>query len=482
MIRAALFVAVLAAGGFTAVGQQPAPTWRGLRVEFDERAAGVENCIDCHRQPTPRQVEAGVTRFIRLTESATFETDPHARAFRVLTETEAGKRMAAALGEPHTTRRPECLACHTVAKPSADKIVFSLPYGVSCEACHGWRDAAWYSPHSISDWRTVAPHEKAAKGQTDLRDPAVRTARCASCHVGNLAEGKFITHEMYAAGHPPLLPFEPATFGRDQPAHWNLPERVPYLNEIPEADAERLFHYRRGDSFVARTVAVGSLAALRESARLLADAADEASTNGAVLDFAHFDCFACHHDLEQSSRRQKRGYPGPAGRPAMRPLPTDLAAAALRHAGRADRVAELIQAVGGLHAAFGSRPFGDTRAVAAAAQSLRECSEQGVADVSAARFGDGRGLLAAVAGRGGSWEYDSAQLAVWAARALDSYDEPSPRWEPLKAHVLLGAGLGRETAEARLAARLKLRYGFDPETFQTSWDRLRASLAPTGRR
>jgi hypothetical protein len=41
-----------------------------------------------------------------------------------------------------------------------------------------------------------------AKGETVYKE------RCTSCHVGREADGRFVTHEMYAAGHPPLPPLE----------------------------------------------------------------------------------------------------------------------------------------------------------------------------------------------------------------------------------------------------------------------------------
>ena len=43
---------------------------------------------------------------------------------------------------------------------------------------------------------------------------------CLSCHVGNAAQGKVITHAMYAAGHPPLPAMDIATFALNQPQHW----------------------------------------------------------------------------------------------------------------------------------------------------------------------------------------------------------------------------------------------------------------------
>src|SRR5207248_334113 len=43
----------------------------------------------------------------------------------------------------------------------------------------------------------------------------------------NVKEGKIVTHEMYAAGHPPLPGIEIATFGDALPRHWEtLTEKI----------------------------------------------------------------------------------------------------------------------------------------------------------------------------------------------------------------------------------------------------------------
>src|SRR5947209_12356109 len=73
---------------------------------------------------------------------------------------------------------------------------------------------------------------------TDLWDPAKRTALCASCHIGNKEQGKFVTHEMYAAGHPPLPGFEVATFSNQMPRHWQyLKEKDEKVLALLEYDA-----------------------------------------------------------------------------------------------------------------------------------------------------------------------------------------------------------------------------------------------------
>jgi hypothetical protein len=68
-------------------------------------------------------------------------------------------------------------------------------------------------------------------GERDMRDPAARAERCAACHVGNAAEGRFVTHAMYAAGHPPLPPLEVMTFSRDPPMH------TTYARDLPDVDS-----------------------------------------------------------------------------------------------------------------------------------------------------------------------------------------------------------------------------------------------------
>ena len=55
---------------------------------------------------------------------------------------------------------------------------------------------------------------------TNVRDPVRRTELCLSCHVGDIACGKFVTHDMFAAGDPPLPAFEIETFLEQMPPHW----------------------------------------------------------------------------------------------------------------------------------------------------------------------------------------------------------------------------------------------------------------------
>jgi hypothetical protein len=73
----------------------------------------------------------------------------------------------------------------------------------------------------------------------DLRNPGKRAEWCMSCHVGNAAEGKVVTHAMYAATHPVLRGFDLASFSKNLPQHWWNLKEVPYLQTAP-IDVQKL--------------------------------------------------------------------------------------------------------------------------------------------------------------------------------------------------------------------------------------------------
>ena len=103
--------------------------------------------------------------------------------------------------------------------------------GVSCENCHG-PYSGWADPHAVAPFRTLPTAQWEALGFVDLRSPAGKAEKCLSCHIGNSDEGKVVTHEMYAAGHPPLPSIEVATFTFAMPRHW-------WLNAERATDEER---------------------------------------------------------------------------------------------------------------------------------------------------------------------------------------------------------------------------------------------------
>ena len=320
---------------------------------------GATRCIDCHTQPSPLRVEDGVTDWVKLTEAHTWlEIDKHSLAFKVLESddsTAIGKRLG--IDVTHDRR---CLSCHA-GWSAGPTLPPRRDLGVSCEACHG-PSSLYDLPHTDPGWRSKTPNEEAT-GMVDVREPRRRAELCLSCHVGNVAEEKVLTHDMYAAGHPPLPGFEVATFAQAMPPHWR---RLSEKGDVIRQDAviRRAVHERAGDVPEVKSVVIGGVVGLRESVRLFRDRQAKADEVGGWPDFAQYDCSACHHELERPSWRQQRQQPGRPGQLFPPVWPTMLAELGLRHFERRD---------------------------AASAKRLRHDFEQGLAALLAATRGEMRG-------------------------------------------------------------------------------------------
>ena len=209
---------------------------------------------------------------------------------------------------------------------------------------------------------------------TNLRDPVRRSELCASCHIGNYSQGKVITHAMYAAGHPPLPGFEPASFGQQQPRHWKYRRETLHA---PDLVNRKVNPSATDDLEQTQLVAAGGLVVLRESIRLFADQAGAAIANHEAVAWpalARFDCAACHHDLQSGGSapwRQTRGFPGAPGRPASPAWPLALVPLALEagdpsHA--QDRTAQWNRNLDMFRTALAVQPFGEPDRIAAAAR------------------------------------------------------------------------------------------------------------------
>jgi hypothetical protein len=495
-------------------GQPPAGGNHG-EVVFAE-------CFQCHyKGPNPLQKQSGADKLLRLTESSIwYEQDLHAKAVESL-KGDLGKRMGELLyHDSDVTKQPDCLACHAVdlSLGQADRVAghgqsvsdFFRDNGVSCEACHGVatqgnNEKEWLKQHRQAAWRKMLPAEKAAKGLIDMRSPEARTERCAACHVGNSAEGKFVTHAMFAAGHPPLPPLETLTYSHDQPSHAIPADKNKYIAEdVTPDDAWKLFHVRKDESSAARQAAVGAAVGFREAMKTLEHEADVASKKGQMLDFALFDCSACHHDLIVPSLRQ--GGLGTPGRPLPRTGPMALlrTVAGPESNGFDAKLAALVKSCD-------AKPFGDPAAIAPAARDLATWSDglakklddahydaakttqlrRDLADTARRKPGPGeRGL-----------DYDNAQQLLWAIDALrDEGTVVSPevveelaklaglpesdtpmlgrlwqdkKWDAGKRPLIV------DTLSQRLG-RVS-RYQQDPETFRRAFEKIAAGLGTAGR-
>ena len=268
---------------------------------------GAKDCSLCHDQKHP----GSQSNLVRLDEFATWrDSDPHARAYGAL-DGEQAHEMERLLDWPSGGAKDAangCIACHAIdTRKLGAAAGFKVEQGVSCEACHG-PASDWPDPHWKTAWRDMRAEEKEAKhGMIDVRNPDRQARLCLSCHLGNVAEGKFVSHAMFAAGHPPLPSFELQTFADHMPPHWTPLEAKP-------AEVQRQLHYRPKEMPRSRRVVKGGESASAMSAAeplFLSVGRDSSQGPGHGIgesDWASYDCNACHHELREPSPRQERGY------------------------------------------------------------------------------------------------------------------------------------------------------------------------------
>ena len=250
---------------------------RAPSAEFDY--VGVSRCAstNCHGGPGPA--------VSRSEYSIWFESDPHAQAGAVLFN-EKSIQIARNLKLPAAHQAKECLACHAPAAQHATGAAATLLVndGVSCETCHG-PASKWLAAHVRFDWETRPKAEQTdLYGFTQTDDVLARARMCADCHVGG--PGRDVNHDLLAAGHPPLR-FEFAAYHANMPTHWERRARTTE-NE-------------------ARLWLVGQFASAEAATGLLAARAREQDVKP-WPEFSEYQCFACHHELQAPSWRQKQGF------------------------------------------------------------------------------------------------------------------------------------------------------------------------------
>lgn len=374
---------------------------------------GTTFCTRCHRSPQGEWCDEATT--------SAWRHDAHARSHLALSSDNPRTRaMEQALGIT-AAKTTACVACHTrpADEPPVEEENEFVHAGISCETCHG-PGSGYFEPHMEKSWRFLGAAEKAALGMRDLRDPVAKAANCLACHLGEVGTGRVISHEMYAAGHPPLPAFEMEAFSTGMGRHWKrVWEKGPRVQEA----AAQAGYATEGASELARTL-VGSLATLRASATLI-EAYAAASLADADArpwpELALYDCQACHHDLVVPSWRQEAGYGGLVpGRPSFVRWPRALAGVALEEAGGGGDVDALLAPYVAL---LNRRPFGDPAglralpgaplgsldaAIAAITRWPRDASLEG-------RETDAARRLAVAGARVG--DFESARLLAWALAA-----------------------------------------------------------------
>lgn len=506
------------------------------RPEQVSQFVGTADCLRCHRRheigPEELDYSADVLEFAGLDQSTVWQTsDKHRLAITNLLA-ERGLRMIERLGlipeglerrsfddgsyrqalQKVMLKTRECLSCHAnwlPGEPPPDGRV--AQFGVHCEACHG-AAAKWYLPHSKPQWRLVPPAEKQTRfGMIDVRDPVVRARECFSCHIGNAAAGKVLTHDMYAAGHPPLPGIEIESYIDQMPRHWRTD--VEKGEFAYRAEYLRLNGRRPDDLPRTRGVLLSGIVALQHSARLFAERCETEYAR----DFAAFNCADCHHDLRVSSWRQESPLRGiRPGRPRPAIWPEVLARVGLAHscssaAQLVERQAKFETLLEDLNRAVTSRPFGNALQVRVRSQELLAFLEDILLAAESQPFDEPAALRSltlltdpTVVAR---LDYDAARQIGWGARVLAgeiaafrqscpgagtnelrrAESEPPPRDDGIeelfsrttKLAITLRLDLPSGTSrslERGLAGQMGAANSYDPRTFRGELEALHREL------
>jgi len=360
---------------------------------------GVATCASttCHGSAKP--AEKGD---IQQNEYVTWSRfDPHAAAYRTLRD-ERSVAIARRLGIGKAQEAKICLDCHTDNTPPERRgPKFQLDDGIGCEFCHGGAQA-WLASHD--DYPTVSHADNVAKGMAALEEPAVRAATCAACHVGG--GDRYASHRLMAAGHP-RLSFELDTFTE----LWRTSGgREHYLRDADYA--QRKPAPQAADVWAAGLVANSRAMTAQVSARYAKD--------GALPDFALFNCYSCHRAMRlndwQDKGRDANAEPG-----------------SLRFD---DSVLAVLQAALAARPTLQSQLRGDTAAFQKTAGASRDAVTKATATLDGTLAGIGRELsahpltareaaqaldaLARGAGRGDYPDYVSAGQAAMGIAVLVS--------------------------------------------------------------
>jgi hypothetical protein len=368
-------------------------------------------------------------KFVRRNENAIWENeDKHARAYQKLSEPRA--RQIAEILQTDVVKDKRCLNCHAVPMGLiAEKKLVPVTEGVGCEACHG-PASAWGPKHGADpDWIRRELEYKSSLGMWNVRDPVTHAAICLSCHLGSVKEGRVVTHEMYAAGHPPLPGFEVVTWSREMPLHWRYAkQKDPKFREISKVQP--------WEHEETKLAVIGHFVALKTAADLVAGETAASSESSVVQahwpELASFECYACHHDLRSPSWRQRRGFPGLPGRPHLSQWIHALIPALLEATGQdaksKDRFRELLAR---FYKLLDARPFGNSGDLNTAARDLSAWSEELIGRLKAYRFDQSASLriLHDLIRRApeATVDFDCARQLAWTCGVIYRDMDPRPK-------------------------------------------------------
>ena len=438
------------------------------------------NCLACHGNATPKSEpelspdlgSRGSDGWFLGDEILTWnQHDHHYHAFSILLN-EPSRQIARHLGivdqagESLVHRDRRCLSCHSSMPVEQMTLQGDLvqsetsgdpryTIGVSCEACHGpagkgangadgWGVAHTkreFEPAHSGTWRTLTPQKKFDDfGYWDIHSTRTQTRVCLTCHLGNAEQQKVITHEMYAAGHPPLPSFELSQFIHQMPRHWRRLDEKP--RELREEFLEQTRTQRDSGSFaveydpkglaVAKATMIAALVTLEESMHLTADLMNDPA-DAVQPELANYACFGCHHELVRDGWRKTRRLTTTPGRPTLHEWPFALASivAASQFKDAAD--SPLKMEIGMVAAALNSQPYGNATDLRNATRSLATAAESQARKLSSLTIDRERAvdLLRGIARYASieSVDYDSARQFIWAyERTQAELKSPPEPW------------------------------------------------------
>ena len=430
------------------------------------------NCSICHSKGTsdssnklpPNLRGRGNDGWILGDEISTwYDHDFHSQAFNVLLN-EQSQQIAKRLGivdketkksMVHRDRR--CLSCHSSVPVDqmvvdADRVVDKVNQdydteedplyniGVSCEACHGPAGGSngWEKRHVDADWRTMNPKSKFDDfGYWDIHSPRTQTRICLSCHMGNVEQQKVITHEMYAAGHPPLPSFELSQFVHQMPRHWRRLEEKP--KSLSKNVIEKLSQFNQdcdfaliGDNELAATklTVISTLVTLEESMRLTAGLISDPAASPQWPELANYSCFACHHELKRDGWRKRSRLSKFPGRPTLHEWPFSLSRVVAQEVLNTDSKSLFENNVNAVINEMTARPYGDSTELKQSATALAKSIEADTKQLNCKTIDREFGIRfltkLATAASNEITDYDSARQFVWAyERTLNALNKPA---------------------------------------------------------
>ncbi|WP_372719396.1 multiheme c-type cytochrome [Novipirellula sp.] len=404
--------------------------------------------------------------------------------------------------------RDHCLTCHGGYHAGASGFdladLDNAQLGIDCLYCHQQDDNdEWIAPHrDPKKWRLKSPQEKSTAGLRNLVDTSNQAQLCFDCHIGNRSKNMFVSHEMYAAGHPPIPSIELQQFCAEMPQHWQTPAQLyDSLADYPQRNDYFNLNYpgllgstNAGAVFWnTRKMLIGSLVARQQMLELYIQSGSDSAQNWA--DYSLYDCAACHHELRSNSVRQQRGYVGAPGRPRQYEWPDAILTIAYLFYGK-ETLAQSRSLENEIEQLFSEQPFGDPHRVAAAATQLRDHITAAI-DAVEQKPVDARIALAVLRGLATTPKsrlvtYDAARQVIWAMQTIatelelegkpiapELHDRIRQLGNPETTGISSDLPSGRKQFiyPDRLEMDLRLRAQYDPSRLVAQLKSLRADLA-----